>query len=55
METYLVSCKKNIMNNKSSIRGTKQNKLMLLANCAVSGKKKSRFNKNQEASILELH
>ena len=38
METYLVSCKKNIMNNKSSIRGTKQNKLMLVANCAVCGK-----------------
>ena len=44
METYCVSCK----NENSSVRRTKQNRLMLLSNCAVCGEKKSRFVKNQK-------
>ena len=39
MEPYCVSCKKNAANKNSSIRKTKQNKLMLSSNCAVCGKK----------------
>ena len=41
METYCVSCKKNTPNENSGVRKTKQNRLMLLSNCAVCGKKKS--------------
>ena len=52
---YCISCKKNTANKKSRVRRTIQNRLMLLSNCAVSGKKTSRFIKNQEASRLELH
>ena len=48
MKTYCVSCKKNTANENSSVRKTKQNILMLVSNCAVCGKKKSRFIKNQE-------
>ena len=50
METYCVSCKKYTTNENSSVRKTKQNRLMLLSNCAVCGKNKSTFIKNQELS-----
>ena len=40
METYLVSCKRNTGNKNSTVKRTKQEKLMLLSNCAVCGKKK---------------
>ena len=46
MENYCVSCKKNTANENSSVRKTKQNRLMLLSNCAVCGKKKITFIKN---------
>ena len=55
METYSVSCKKNTVNKNSTLTRTKQNRLMLVSNCAISGKKKSKFIINQEASRLELH
>ena len=48
METYSVSGKKNTASKNSSNRKTKQNRLMLLSNCAVCGKKKSTFIKNKE-------
>ena len=48
METYCVSCKKHTTNENSSVRKTKQNRLMLLSNCTICGKKKSTFRKNQE-------
>ena len=35
METYCVSCKKNIANKSSSVKRTKQNRLMLVLNCVV--------------------
>ena len=43
MEKYCVSCKKYTANENSSIRKTKQIRLMVLSNCAVCGKKKSTF------------
>ena len=35
MDTYCVSCKKNTANKNSSVRRTKQNRLMLVSNCAI--------------------
>ena len=40
METDCVSCKKKTANKNSSVRKSKQNRLMLLSNCT--------FIKNQE-------
>ena len=48
METYCVSCKKNNANENSSVRKTKQNRLMLLSNCAICGNKNLTFIKNKE-------
>ena len=48
METYWVICKKYTANESSSVKKNKQNRLMLLSNCAVCGKKKSTFIKNKE-------
>ena len=48
MEIYGVSCKKYTANENSSVRKTKQNRLMPLSNYAVCGKKKSAFIKNEE-------
>ena len=50
MGTYCVSCKKNIANENSSLRKTKHKRLRLLSSCAVCGKKKSIFIKNEELS-----
>ena len=46
MGTYFVSCKKYTANEKKN----KQNRLMLLSNCAVYCKKKSAFVKKKEFS-----
>ena len=43
METYSVRCKKYTANKNSNVQKTK-----LLSNCAVCGKKKSTFIKNQK-------
>ena len=48
METYCVSCKKHATNENSNVRKTKQNKLILLSNSAICGKKKSTFIKNKK-------
>ena len=45
---YCLSSKKNTEKGNSSVRKTKQNRLMLLSNCVVCGKKKSTFIKNKE-------
>ena len=37
METYFVGFKKNTANKNSSVTITKQNRLMLLSNCAICG------------------
>ena len=55
MEMYCISCKKNTANKNPIVRRTKQNRLMLVSNCAVCSNKKSKYIKNQEASTLELH
>ena len=47
METYCVSCTKYTANENSHV---KINRLMLLSNCAVCGKKKSIFVKNKDFS-----
>ena len=52
MVTYCVSCMKNTVNKNLRVRGTKQKRLMLVSNCAIFGKKKSSFIKNQERSVL---
>ena len=39
---------KNTANKNSSVGKNIKNKLMVLSNCAVCGKKKSTFIKNQE-------
>ena len=48
METYCFSCKKYTLNKNSSNRKTKQNRSMLLSNCAVCGKEKLAFIKNRK-------
>ena len=48
METYCFSYKKYTASEISSIRKIKQNRLMLLSNCALCGKKKSTFIKSKE-------
>ena len=48
MKAYRVSCKKYTANEYSTLKKTKKNRLMLLSNCAVSGKRKSSFIKNKE-------
>ena len=52
METYSITRKNDTANINSSVRRTKQNKLMVLASCTICGKKKTRFTKNREASGL---
>ena len=53
MEVYCVSCKKYTENENSNVRKTKQNRLMLLSNCAVCRKKKSTFIKNKELNNFD--
>ena len=48
METYCVSSKKYTANENSSVRKTKQYRLMLLLNCVICGKRKSTFIKNKK-------
>ena len=48
MKPYCVMCKKYTVNKNSSVKLTKQNRLLLLSNYAVCDKKKSTFIKNKE-------
>ena len=48
MKTYCVRCKKYSVNEISNVRKTKQNRLMLLSNCAICGKKNLTFIKHKE-------
>ena len=50
IETYYVRCEKYTTNEDSSIIKNKQNRLLLLSNCAICGKTKWTFIKNQELS-----
>ena len=47
-----MSVVKNTANKNSSVRKTKQNRLILLSNCSVCSKKRSCFIENQEDSGL---
>ena len=51
MESYCVSCKKYTENENTNVRKTKQNRLMLLSNCTVCGKKKSTLYKIKSTKI----
>ena len=48
MDMYCISCKKYTANQNSNVRKTKQNRSMLLPNCAIHDKKRSTFIKNNE-------
>ena len=48
METSCVSCEKYTVNKNSNVRRTKQNRLMLLSNCTIYGKKRSTFIKDKK-------
>ena len=54
MEFCCVSCKKSTSNENSSVRKTKQYRLMLVSNCTVCGKKKKVI-MNQETSRLKIY
>ena len=52
--TYFVTCKKNTADKNCGVRKTKQNRLMIVSNCAICDKKKPMFKKevNQLRLIL---
>ena len=52
METHCLSCRKYTINNNSMNGISKHNRLVLISNCTICGKKKSNIVKNQEASVL---
>ena len=52
METFCVSCKIHTVNKNSSARKTKQNKLMLLPNCAICGIKRLTLLRIKKSTIL---
>ena len=55
METYCVSCKKNTVNKNSSVRKTKQSRLVLLSNSDVCDKKETlEINKSKILIIFEM-
>ena len=61
MENYRVSCKKNIANKNSIVRKTKQNRLIILSNCAFVARNycynylKNFIDWRQVVRITELH
>ena len=52
MNTYCVNCKKDTENIDRKMFKTKNNRLIMQSKCPVSGIKKSRFVKEQEAKGL---
>ena len=52
MNTYCVKCKKDTENIDPKMFRTKNNRLVMQSKCPVSGIKKSRFVKEQEAKGL---
>ena len=49
MKTYCLVCRKNTDNINSKMVKTKNGRLMLMSKCSISGNKKSRFVKEQQA------
>ena len=54
MGTYCVICKKNTVNENSMSKELKKNRLMVVSNCTVCHKKKSRLIKNQVPRLNPL-
>ena len=52
MLSYCLKCRKNTENKNPRVEKTKTGRIMLSSNCVVCGSKKSRFIKEQEASVL---
>ena len=52
MNTYCIKCRKDTENIDPKIVRTKNNRLVMQSKCSVSGIKKSRFVKEQEAKGL---
>ena len=52
MKSYCLRCRKNTENINPRVSKTSNGKTMLLSKCAISGSKKSRFIRNQEAKGL---
>ena len=51
MENYWVSCKKQTDNEHSNNGKIKQNRIVLLSNCGVCGKKKSTLSKISNCGV----
>ena len=52
MKSYCLKCRKGTENINPSVSSTSNGKAMILLKCAICGRKKSRFIKNQEAKGL---
>ena len=52
MKSYCLKCKKDTENINPKVSNTSNGKTMILSKCAISGSKKPRFIKNQEAKGL---
>ena len=52
MNTYYLKCKKDTVNIDPKMVKTKNNRLLMQSKCSVSGTKKSRFVKKQDAKGL---
>ena len=52
MLSYCLKCSKNTKNKNPKILRTSNGKTTILSNCAICGRKKSKFLKNQEAKEI---
>ena len=52
MKSYCLKCKKDTENINPRVSNTSNGRTMILSKCAISGSKKSRFVKDQEAKGL---
>ena len=52
MKSYCLKCRKNTENINPKVSKRNNGRAILLSNCAICGRKKSRFIKNQEAKGL---
>ena len=52
MKQYCLKCRKNTENINQKVSNTSNGRTMVLSQCAICGRKKSRFIKNQEAKGL---
>ena len=52
MLSYCLKCRKNTERKNAKVARTSNSRIMLLSKCTVCDSKKSKFNKQQEASVL---